>query len=800
MKLPLSWIKEYVSLTLPVDELAHRITMAGTEVSSSERIGGDWHDVFVGQVVEVNPHPNADRLRLATVNIGKETQTVVCGAPNVAAGQKVAFARVGADLIDGHTGQKSKLKPAKIRGVLSEGMVCSEKELGISQEHAGIVELPADAPLGAPLSDYLGDVIWDLKVTPNRPDLLSVLGIARELAALTGQPLKLPPLDYSETPEPVTKLAAVEVLDADLCTRYCGGVVTGIKMGPSPQWMQKRLLAAGMRPINNIVDITNYVMLEFGQPLHAFDLETLQGKRIIVRRARPGESITSLDGMKRELSASMLAICDANRPVAVAGVMGGLDTEVTEKTTSLLLESANFDFTNLRQSAAALKMRTEASIRFEKGLNPELPPYALHRAMALVVELAGGQAATGILDAYPGKKEARPVVVTLEGIKRVLGVEMDQSKVRSVLTSLGFDCRPGAHTGELAVSVPYWRSDIRLTADIAEEVARITGYDQIPTTLLHGELPQRLPEPVLDFREKVRDIMSSCGLEEVIAYSLVSQEKLSQTGSPSPALRVANPLSPEQEYLRTTLRPGLLSILGYNQRYDDRAMCVFEVGRVYLPRQTDLPDERETLGVIACGGQPALSWLKEQPLFTAKAGFFDIKGIAEALLCRLGLAVTFEMANDPFFHPAHQAELSVGSSVVGKLGEVHPRIADTFSIHGPAFYLEIDIHALAPLAIGYRVFQPIARFPAVLRDMALVLDAAVTAESVERIIKAERMVTQVALFDVYSGAPIPPGKKSLAYRLVYQSPDRTLTDEEVDKAQDRILGRLQTELGAGLRT
>ena len=801
MKLPVSWLKEYVNFTLPVEEMAHRLTMAGTEVSSAERIGGDWHDVFVGQVLEVNPHPNADRLRLATITIGAETHTVVCGAPNVATGLKVAFAKLGAELVDGHTGQKSKLKPAKIRGVVSEGMACSEKELGISGNHEGIIELPADAPLGMPLTDYLGDIIWDLKVTPNRPDLLSVLGIARELAALTGQSIRTPLLTYPESGSAVGQTASIAIKNPDLCPRYCGGIITGIKVGPSPQWMQKRLAAAGLRPINNIVDVTNYVMLEFGQPMHAFDLDTLQGKRIIVRRAQPGETITSLDGAKRELNSSMLVIADSSRPVAVAGVMGGLDTEVTEKTASILLESANFDFTNLRQSAAALKMRTEASIRFEKGLNPELSSQALKRAMALTLEVAGGQAASGIIDAYPGKHEAKPVIITMDGIKRILGVEVGLPKIQSVLSSLGFDCQPVNGSDEMKVYTPYWRSDVRLPADVAEEVARIIGYDQIPTTLLHGELPQRLPGALLDFKERVRDIMVNCGLQEVITYTLVNQDKLNLVNAPQPALRLANPLSPEQEYMRTSLRSSLLSALSYNQRYDDQRICLFEIGRAYLPRQNDIPDERETLSVIASpmkSGQ-AVSWLKEEPLFTAKRGFYDIKGIAEALLYKLGILPSFEQSNDSFLHPIRQVAINIRSSPVGILGEIHPRVAENFLVEGVAYWLEIDLQTLKSLTTGSPTFKSIPRFPSVLRDIALVLDQTIPAKKVEQIVQAEPLVTQFTPFDVYTGAPIPPGKKSLAYRLVYQSPDRTLTDEEVDTVQERILNRLQKELEAALR-
>ncbi|MFQ5827344.1 MAG: phenylalanine--tRNA ligase subunit beta, partial [Dehalococcoidia bacterium] len=592
--------------TLPPQELADKLTMAGTEVDSVQTLGGQWENISVGEIVAIDPHPNADRLRLATIDLGTERHIVVCGAPNIEVGQRVPFARVGAELIDGHTGQMMKLKPARIRGVVSEGMACSEKELGISDSHEGILILPPDAPLGTPLAQYLGDTIFNLSITPNRPDCLSILGIAREVAALTGEPLTPPQEDYPEEDASIEAGAAVDIPDPDLCPRYCASLISGIRVAPSPRWLQDRLTACGMRPINNIVDVTNYVMLEYGQPLHAFDFATLRGRKIIVRRARQDESLVALDGSERTLSQDMLVIADTERAVAIAGVMGGEDTEVTPGTTSILLESANFNPTNNRLTASSLRLRTEASLRFEKGLNPDLPEPALRRATRLILELAGGRAALGILDAYPGRSPRPPIPLPAQEVERVLGLKVEIAEIKALLGSLGFDLKEGEHPAELLVQVPYWRSDIKLPADLVEEIARIIGYERIPTRLRCGDLPQQPPDPLLAFRERLRDILAGCGLEEVLNYSLTSPEKLRKAMVPPEPhpLELANPLTLEQNCLRTSLRPGLLSTVAQNQKHQDN-IRVFEMGRVYLALhpagEGELPQEQEQLAIALSG-------------------------------------------------------------------------------------------------------------------------------------------------------------------------------------------------------
>jgi len=475
MKVPFKWLKEFVDITLPPKEVADRLTMAGTEAKGVQVIGGKWDNIVVGRIEAVNPHPNADRLRLPTVDLGTSQQVVVCGAPNLNIDDKIAFANVGAELIDGHTGQTTILKPAKIRGVESSGMVCSEKELGILDNHTEILVLPADAPVGMPLADYLGDAILDLDVTPNRPDCLCVIGIAQEVAALTGQKLRPPDITYEEAGPPIDQHIAVEIIDADLCPRYCASLITGVKIGESPPWMQQRLLACGMRPINNIVDVTNYVMLELGQPLHAFDYELIRGQKIIVRRATKGEMIVSLDGEERKLSGNTLVIADTERAVAIAGVMGGANSEVTEGTTSILLEAANFNPASIHYTGHNLSLPSEACMRFERGIRPELTMPALKRATQLIIQLGGGQAARGVADTYPGKREPEPITISTERSKQILGVEFTRDQITDTLTSLGFECQPGGPGTEVKATAPYWRSDIKLEVDLIEEVARIIG-------------------------------------------------------------------------------------------------------------------------------------------------------------------------------------------------------------------------------------------------------------------------------------------------------------------------------------
>jgi phenylalanyl-tRNA synthetase beta chain len=800
MKVPLNWLREYVGITLPPSELANRLTMAGTEVKGIQVIGGSWENIVVGQIAAVNPHPNADRLSLATIDSGTERQTVVCGAPNLRLGDKVAFARVGAQLIDGHSGQAFQLKSAKIRGVVSNGMACSEKELGISDSHEGIMVLPTEAPLGTPLAEYLGDIIFDIDVTPNRPDCLSIVGIAREVAALTGQALHPSEVGYEEKALPVDQQISVEIAAPDLCPRYCASLITGIKVAESPRWMQQRLLKCGMRPINNIVDITNYVMLEHGQPLHAFDYDQIKGRKIIVRRATEGETITTLDGVERLLSQDMLVIADVEQAVAIAGVMGGADSEVTPETTSILLESANFSPPSIHYTGRVLHLPSEACMRFERGISPELTIPALKRATRLIVQLAGGKAAKGLVDAYPGKRAPESIRLSTDQLNQILGIEFSRDQIVAALASLGFDCNI-ASASEFRVTAPYWRSDIHQAVDVIEEVARVIGYDNIPSTMLAQPVPRQSPAPILSLKQKVRHSLIGYGFQEVITYSLTSLELLNKLlPEPHPfepmPLRVVNPMTVEQEYLRPNLRPNLLAVLSANRRYEDGGIRLFELGKVYLPRQNDLPTEPEILCGILNGFRFEKSWHGGDELLD----FYDAKGVVEGLLSQLGVEVSFEESRDESLHPVRQATIVIAGNQFGIVGELHPKVLQAFEIPEATYLFEIDLTALLPFTLGHKMFQPIPRFPTIVRDIALVVDAGVTHHRVENIINSFPLVERVTVFDVYSGGQLPPGKKSLAYSITFQSPTHTLTDEEVDQVQQQILAKLSSQLGATLRT
>jgi len=805
MKASLKWLRDYIDIKLTIGELAKRLNMAGLEVKGILTTGGTWDNVVIGEVVALNPHPNADRLKLATVNLGTEQVTTVCGAPNISLGQRVTFAHIGARLIDPHTGEAIVLKPAKIRGVASEGMVCSEKELGISESHEGILVLPPEAPIGVPLGAYLGDVVLDLDITPNRPDCLSIIGIAREIAALTGEPLRLPKIHYEETEESIDSFASVDIVDPDLCPRYCASLIIGIKIAPSPSWLQQRLNSCGMRPINNVVDVTNYVMLEYGQPLHAFDYHKLKGRQIIVRRAGNSETITTLDGSERTLNADILVIADKEEAVAVAGIMGGLNSEVTDRTDTILLESANFNQATIRRGCSRLQFQSEASIRFDKGLNSGLPLLPLKRATQLLLELAGGRAAKGIIDVYPAKSKPKLISLTTREVKRLSGLKVNIEEILKVLKALGFECREGDSGSQISVSVPYWRSDIKCSADLVEEVVRIIGYEKVPITRLGSPLPQQksILSPSArqsNLKEKLRNILTGLGFQEILTYSLVSLEKLQKLFPKLELkvlpLKVANPMTKEQEYLRTSLRAGLLSTLSHNQKFEQAGIRLFEIGKVFLPQGKDLPEEKEMLCAVLSGPRAELSWQADrEPL-----DFFDAKGVVENILNQLGLKASFENSDDEGLLPMRGANIIVGDDRIGVLGELHPKVAQAFELSGATCLIEIDLEKLLTKISGTKEYQPIPRFPSVTRDISLVVDEQVSYRTVENIIRNFTLVTQITLFDLYRGEQIAEGKKSFAIRIVYQSPSNTLTDEEVDQTQEQMLAKLHQELGATLRS
>jgi len=801
MRVPLSWLAEYVTLTLPPTELALRLTMAGIESYYEPGPSAGWGNVFVAHVLEVNPHPNADRLRLAVVDAGGDPQTVVCGAPNLAVGQKIAFAEVGARVLNGHTGKAMELTAAKIRGVESAGMVCSSMELGLSGDHDGIIVLPEDAPIGMRLAEYMPDDAIEVEITPNRGDCLSMLGIAHEIAAFTSQTINEPSSAYTEGGPPVDDGITVRVEDPELCTRYTASIVRGIQVGPSPRWLRQRLEQAGQRSINNVVDVTNFVMLEYGQPLHAFDLSTVADATVVVRAAKADEEFTTLDGEQHTMQPPMLLIADPEKAIGVAGVMGGANSEMTDATTNLLLESATFNGINTRRTSGAMKIRTEASIRFEKGLNPELAIRALRRATALVIETAGGVADTGISDTAPGEVEPLKLLFTQGHMRRVLGAQFQQVNVIRVLRSLGFYVG-AVDEDKLLVSPPYWRTDIAIEEDVIEEVARTIGYDAVPEVALAGQVPASIEDPERAVREEVRDLLVRGGLQETISYSLVSKELLELVGAAGPdlpePLHTVNPMSREQEFMRTSLRGAILRSAATGLRQPPGQVALFEMGRVFLPRPDDLPEEREHVVAIFGGSTDDSLWEKGGD----GLDFYAAKGVVEAMLERLGMEPSFERGEDVSLHPGRTARVLANGTDIGVIGELHPRMIASFDFPIDKIALvELDLGKLAGGVQWKRhQFASFSRYPSADRDLALVVDADVPAERLLAAMEEHELVVRVLLFDVFEGEGLAPGKKSLAYRLTLQSTEGTLTAEQMNDAVAQIVRRAEAETGATLRS
>jgi phenylalanyl-tRNA synthetase beta chain len=654
--------------------------------------------------------------------------------------------------------------------------------------------------------------VLDIELTPNLGRCLSVIGVAREVAALTGQPLKLREPTMTAEGAPIDGQIALEIVDPDLCPRYSATLIRGIEIGPSPLWMQQRLRLAGMRPISSIVDITNYVMLEWGQPLHAFDHDTLRGREgedrpvIIVRRARESETLTTLDDVPRQLSTDMLLITDGGGPVAIAGVMGGLDTEISDTTTNVLLEAANFHNLNNRRASQTLKLHSEASLRFGRGLPPETTVIAARRATELMRQIAGGVIAQGVADAYPRPPRVKTIDFRPSEVKRLLGIDLPRERVVEALVALEFDCQPGTDPDSVRVTVPYYRLDVGIPADLVEEVARISGYEHIPETLLRDELPPQRRNPPLEGELRVRDILAACGLAEVITYSLTNLDSVARLDpdrkmpDPGTYVRLANPLTSEREFMRRTLKNTLLETLADNLRFVKHA-AIFEIARVYLPLPgQELPDEPRRLAVAMSGPRHAISWTGT---LNGQLDFFDLKGVVEALLDRLQLTDrTYEPAEAPTFQKGRAARLHVAGHEVGWLGEVHPVVRESFGLPAQRVCLaEFDLDALLAQVPDVHYYASLSRFPAVTRDLALVVDEALPAVQVRDAITRAggKLVQKVELFDVYRGEQVPPGKKSLAYALSYQAEDRTLTDDEVNRLQTRIEKKLKGQLGATLR-
>ena len=808
MLIPISWLKKYVNISATPSELAHQLTMAGTEIGAINQIGDTWEreKVIVGQVIKINAHPNADRLHLPTVDIGSnETHTVVCGAPNLDVGQKIAFAKAGAHLMNAHTGRIEELKPTKIRGVMSSGMICSKLELGLGKDHIGILILDNETPIGTSLVDSLGDTILDAEITPNRPDCLSILGIAHEISAITSQNLVEPDLSYPSHGKQIDSQIDIKINNEKLVKRYTASLIHDIKVEPSPMWLQDTLTKAGQRPINNIVDVTNYVMLEYGQPLHAFDLAKISGETIFVREALNKEILVTLDGERRELTPGMLTIADACNPIGLAGIIGGEETAVDSSTKSILIESANFNATNVRRTRSTLKISTEASYRFERGIRPELAPLALKRASQLITQITGGNAAPGIIDLYPGETSPPILSTSQKHVKQVLGIDMPVERIRNILDSLGFELVNPQVEPNVRVKAPYWRSDITIENDLIEEIARILGYDNIPNTPIAAPIPNHEPNYPRIFRERMRDILVSSGMDEIISYPLTNKPTLdavSATADHPKPFKISNPMSSEMHYLRTSLRGSLLETLAYNQRISQRnGIRIFEIARIYLPspdpKEKILPHETEMIVGVLSGPRLTKSWLSSD----SNLDFFDAKGILESAFEKNSLKIKYIPSTDDAMHPGKTAALLCDNTQVGVMGELHPKILEYFNLADfPVILFELSLDNLHKMAgKTSTTYSIVSKFPESERDWGLIVNTDISSDTIRTIIERHKLVIRTTPLDIYTGQEIPAGKKSVTYRVVFQSPMGTLTTEEINKAQNSILRQLNKKVQATLR-
>jgi phenylalanyl-tRNA synthetase beta chain len=796
VRVPVSWLRSYCDPGLPAVEIAERLTLAGVELGRIDRVGvGDPGEFVVGKVLEVAQHPDADRLTVCKVDDGRgEPRTIVCGAPNVAEGQTVAVARPGAVMPDG-----GRLGETNLRGVVSSGMILAEDEVGIGDDHAGIMVLPDEAPAGAPLAEQLPilDEVLDFEINPNRPDCLGVYGLAREVHALTAAPLAPDPAAGDAEPsgsDRVEDHASVEIADPDICLRFTARVFEDAKIGPSPYWLKQRLMAAGQRPISNVVDITNYVMLLTGQPLHAFDLDEVRGSRIVVRRARDGERMTTLDGVEREFDPSVALVCDVEGPSGIAGIMGGQISEVSDRTTRVLMEVATWVGPNILRTSSRLGLRTEASARFEKQLHPEQAIAAQRIAARLMVDLCDARMVPGTIDAYPRPVEPRRLELRLARLERLLGETIPSDEVVAILSRLGFE--PRAEDGSVHVTVPSWRdSDVQREADLIEEVARVHGLDKLPTTLPARRQAVGRLTPEQRLRRRVEDALRDRGLYEVVTWSFTSPEAIARLRlGDLPLLRIANPLSEEQSVMRPLLLPGLLDAARHNAAHGRPGAALFESAHVYRaagpldapegsPRGATPADERQHVAVLMDA-----------------ADFPAARGVLEGLLSSVGVEWSAQPAPRPFLHPGRSASINgTGDRELGWIGELHPLVARDWDLEGAAAF-ELDLDLVAELAPDVPRFRAFSSFPAVIQDIAVVVDEDVPAADVEGLVRqgAGELLERLRLFDVYRGEQVGEGSKSVALRLEFRAPDRTLTDEEVAELRATIERQLEG-IGGRLR-
>ncbi|CDD57401.1 phenylalanine--tRNA ligase beta subunit [Bacteroides pectinophilus CAG:437] len=805
MNTSLNWIKAYVpGLECTDQEYMDAMTLSGTKVEGYKALDADLDKIVVGQIISVEKHPDADKLVICQVNVGKETIQIVTGAPNVVTGMKVPVVLDGGRVAGGHDGSKTeggiKIKKGKLRGVESNGMMCSIEELGSSRDfypnapENGLYVMPEDAVVGSDAIEALGlrDTVFEYEITNNRVDCYSILGVAREAAATFNKDFVMPPVKKVGNSEDVNDYVKVDVQATDLCPRYTARLVRNIKLAPSPEWMQRRLAASGIRPINNIVDITNYVMEEYGQPMHAYDYDTLAGGKIIVRRAEEGEEFVTLDGQTRKLDPSILMICDAEKSVGVAGIMGGENSKITDDVKTMLFEAACFDGTNIRLSAKKIGMRTEASGKFEKGLDPNLASEAIDRACQLIEELGAGEVVGGMIDVYPQKNVEKRIKFEPDKINKLLGIDISAEEMLGYLKKI--ELVYNEETNELII--PTFRQDLECGADIAEEVARFYGYANIPTTLPSGEATTGKLSFKMRIEGVARDIAEFCGFSQGMTYSFESPKVFDKLLLPedSPlrkAIVISNPLGEDFSIMRTTSLNGMLTSLSTNYNRRNKNVKLYELGNIYLPKSlplTELPDERMqfTLG------------------FYGDGDFFSMKGVVEEFLEKVGMRNKPEYnpdAGKTFLHPGRQADIVYDGEVIGYLGEVHPDVLDIYSIGEKAYIAVIDMPHIVEKATFDRKYEGIAKFPAVTRDISMVMDKSVLVGTVEDIIEKRggKLVESYKLFDIYEGSQIKSGFKSVAYSISFRAKDRTLEDKDINPIMENILKDLGA-LGIELRS
>ncbi len=803
MKVTINWLNEYVDLSgLSAPEIAESLTMAGLEVEVVQPLGRELESIVSGRILSVEKHPEADKLVLCEVDAGQGPVTIVCGAPNVRSGIMVPVAVPGVITPAGQ-----KIQVATIRKRTSFGMLCSERELGLSEDHSGIMILSEEVSPGRPLSQILGleDTLLEVNITPNRGDCLSHLGIARELSAIYDRPLRLPALTLDREGTAIQGQTSVTLLEPDHCPRYAARLILGVTVGPSPRWLRQRLESVGLRSISNIVDITNFVLLESGQPLHAFDYDLLAENRIVVRTARPNESFTTLDGVPRILSSEMLVIADGQKAVALAGIMGGLDSEITNETRNVLLESAFFNPVSIRRTAKKLGLSTEASVRFERGVDLEGILPAADRAAQLMQELGGGTVVPGVVDQYPRPASSPPITLDVDRAGRFLGIKITTDQALDIGRRLGLPM-VRKDRDRIEVRPPSFRRDLTRPVDLMEELARMIGYDRIPITYPRGASTAAKELPSLSLRRRIEEILTGLGFDQIITYSFIVEKwaafftPASVTPEKLPYLALSNPLSEDQAVMRTSLLPGLLSTLKKNLDQRNLNLRIFEVGKVFYPSGDSdrLPRENARLGVLWSGKRYPESFHHKGDL----ADFYDLKGVAEGLLDTLRVqgATLSSIQNRPWYRPEQAVRILSSSGALGEMGEIAPAVRDLFGFRESAFALDLDLDECARAILETPTFKPWPRYPEIARDIALILDEPVTWKAIQDEIHSlnQPLIEAIELFDLYRGKPIPAGKKNLGIRLHYRSAEQTLTDEMISplhqQVVEHIMGKFQATL------